>query len=119
MRELIGLASVFFGRRVSGTGGECVVRCLTLIRSVPIFTVAMGGKVYFAWWTTVECGSNGAALIVLCNVSGCGFRPRDTLSDLGATSRQSYDLKARSLRPPAPIQTGRAFRNTLAATYLG
>ena len=68
------LGECLFGRRVSGTGGECVVRCLTLIRSVPIFTVAMGGKVYFAWWITVECGSNGAALIVLCNVSGCGFR---------------------------------------------
>ena len=98
------------------------MRCLTLIRSVPIFTVAMGGKYgkYLAWWMDGFRLSVGVtALIVLCNVSGCGFRPRDTLSDLGATSRQSYDLKARSLRPPAPIQTGRAFRNTLAATYLG
>jgi hypothetical protein len=32
------------------------VGCLTLITSVPIFTVAMGGVLHLAWWITVEWG---------------------------------------------------------------
>ena len=45
----------------------------------------MGGKYgkYLAWWMDGFRLSVGVtALIVLCNVAGCGFRPRDTLSDL-------------------------------------
>jgi hypothetical protein len=45
MRELMGLANVYVWWVLDGTEGLRV--CLTLIKRVPIFTVAMGGVVGF------------------------------------------------------------------------
>jgi hypothetical protein len=99
MRELMGLASVFFGCGLEGEDGEWVgVGCLTLIMRVPIFTVAMVGVLLSTLRITVEWVT--ALMVELWNgdatSSGCGFRPRDTASSLQSITRSG------GLRPEAP-----------------